>query len=193
MVRKPERALQPAERMLAYLIAAPRDSASAGAAQATIQAQGGRSDWKFGADGAPIPVSEKEAAMESIIRSVLASGEPGDDLLSYLHETHRSGFQRMVIFAPPRSGVWIDRVIEASAQLEVQVLLCLDGVQNTSAFASWMHLILQPQASLPPAVVDKKELDDCLERLYTSNVDVYIADRCSGGVISALQFQRMAS
>jgi hypothetical protein len=69
LVRQPERSLTQTTRTVAYLIAGPRDEASAAAARVALEQGALGADWLFGADGTPTPASDLPAALEAIVRS----------------------------------------------------------------------------------------------------------------------------
>ena len=193
VVRKPERALQPAERMLAYLIAAPRDSASAGAAQATIQAQGGRSDWKFGADGSSSIVTDVQQAQDLITRSAASEKQQGEQLGSFLREAQDERFQSLIIFAPPQDGSWIEHVLEQAKKINVSVVIGIDGLVPSKRFGRLRNFVFTQDVSPYSCQLQYHELIQVMTRLRVANISVQIADRRTGSIVDAVQMQKVFS
>lgn len=193
VVRQPERAFQPANRLSAYLISHESDVASAGAAWYTIQNNLLGQDWRFGLDGSSEPLSEKDKALDEIIRSSSFKGVPSDGLLQFTQAVLSEGSQRLLIFAPPSEGPWVENVIAASRLLNVQVVLGIDGLSSTGSFSRMMRYVVQPKNESSGATPSKEDLDALLFRLHKSNIKTQIADRITGNVMSAEMYQRVAS
>ncbi|MCB9656291.1 MAG: DUF58 domain-containing protein [Sandaracinaceae bacterium] len=79
LVRQPERSLTQTTRTVAYLLAGPRDEATAAAARVALEQGALGADWLFGAAGTPTPTSDLPSALAAIVRS------------GYSGDTHRSG------------------------------------------------------------------------------------------------------
>ena len=104
MVRMPERAVSPAEKTLAYLVAAPGDEPAAGIACAAIE-----NDLKIGpdyllhADGATACTRNVPEAVDQVVRSVNARSEGGTRLESLLVDGENQGIQACLMFVPPQA------------------------------------------------------------------------------------------
>jgi hypothetical protein len=191
VVRNPEKALQPAERILAYLISSNRDSASAGAAQATINAQGSRADWKFGADGSGSIVEDVQQATDLITRSADAKTNQGELLAEFIHGAHDERFQSLIVFGPPEEGEWIDRVIMQRTKINISVVIGIDGFLPTKRFARMNTFLFKEEERPYRCVLSHDSLIRILSRLQAANIRVQIADRNTGSLVSAEQLQRV--
>lgn len=193
VVRQPERAFQPANRLSLFLISHPADVAAAGAAWYTIQNNLLGADWRFGVDGSEDFTCERDAALDEIIRSTSFKGVSGDGLLSFAQNVLREGAQRVLVFAPPVGGPWVEKVKAAKALVNVQVVIGIDGLEQSTVFSSWMHYVLEDKPKHSAATVDRKSLDALLHQLHQSGIETQLADRQSGQVMSSLLYQRMVS
>lgn len=68
-VRVPERAIDPSDRTVAYLLSGPGDEAAAAAARVMLESGRLGPDWLFAADGSPEPTDQVESALAAIARS----------------------------------------------------------------------------------------------------------------------------
>ena len=191
VVRNPEKSLQPAERILAYLIASDRDSAAAGAAQATINAQGSRDDWKFGADGSLSIVTDRQQATDLITRSVDAEEKQGAHIETFIREAQDERFQSLIVFAPPEEGEWVDRVIKIRNKIQISIVIGIDSVETKKRFHRMQKLVFIQEDSAYECVLSKDFFANVVQRLQLSNIDVQIADRSSGMIVDADHMKRM--
>ncbi|MEC7983653.1 MAG: DUF58 domain-containing protein [Myxococcota bacterium] len=193
VVRKPEKALQPADRVLAYLISAKDDAAAAGAVTATISGQTLGRDWKLGTDGFPAAVQDREEAKNIIIKSAQASPGQAADLSAFIDDASDSLYQNLLVFAPPSQGNWIDRVIEQSRRINISVIIALDGIQGTRALGSWRRYLFSEEHNPYSCTADKEQLKPIVEKLQAAGIAVKVADRQSGAVIDSTLLYQVAS
>ena len=191
VVRNPERALKPAERILAYLISSARDSASAGAAQATINSHGLGRDWKFGADGSKSAVEEIQQATDLITRSADVESNQGSDLASFVKGAVDERFHSLVVFAPPETGPWISRVIEQCQRVSVMVVIGIDGFVVRARFSRLKAFAFRADSNPYSSISDYRSIHQIITTLQAANVQVQIADRKSGAIVDAHQFIRV--
>ena len=191
VVRRPEKALQPAERVLAYLITSPKDSACAGAAQATIKAQSLGRSWRFGADGSKEIVEDKGKATDLITRSANSEDQEGENLNGFIREASDDQFRSLIVFAPPHLGGWVDRVIEASHSVKLMVVIGIDGFIKPKNFARLKNFIIAREDSPYSCVLNKETLYEVLKKLHEANIDVQIADRQTGHVADSHSIQKV--
>lgn len=191
VVRNPEKSLQPAERILAYLIVSDRDSAAAGVAQATINSQGSLDDWKFGADGSSSIVSDRQQATDLITRSADAEDRQGLKIEQFVREAQDDRFQSLIVFAPPENGDWVERVITIGNKIKISVVIGIDSIELKKRFHV-MHKMLFIQEENPYAcILSKTFFADVVQRLQQSNIDVQIADRSTGSIVEADHMKRV--
>lgn len=141
VVRAPEQAISPARRTAAYLIIGEGDEAAAGAARAAIESGSLGVGWVLGADGVEETATTVDEALDVLALSGRAPPEAGGSGLAAFVKRHAAeASTRLVIFAPPSSGPWLDRAAaaikarargrERSPQSEknCQVFVCIDGL-----------------------------------------------------------------
>ena len=97
-----------------------------------------------------------------------------------------------LVFAPPEDGEWVERVVRASANAKIEVIIALDGIRDASAWGQWSRFLLRSESD-GSSLVGHRELGALLARLHAAGIDVRIADRGTGAVVSALYFSRLAS
>ena len=193
VVRQPERAFQPANRLSLFLISHPADVAAAGAAWFTIQNNLLGAEWRFGVDGSDDFTCEREVALDEIIRSTTHQGVSGDGLLPFAQNVLREGAQRVLVFAPPVFGPWVEKVVSAKSLVNVQVVIGIDGLTQSTVFSSWMQYVLEEGPKTSKATVERRALDALLQKLHQAGIETQLADRQSGQVMSSLLYQRMVS
>lgn len=125
-VRMPERALEPAPRVCAYLPAGPQDEPPARLARTLLESGRLGPGWRFGADGAG-SAETLEEALDALAAS--GSGEPPSGLAAFLREAAADGFGTCLVLAPGRPGPWEAPVAAAlaGAPLQAHLVLALDG------------------------------------------------------------------
>jgi hypothetical protein len=172
VVRTPERAFEPAEQTVAYLIAGPGDDAAAGAARAALERGELGAGVALGADGAGWSTDPLQH-LDTVLRSHV-----GASSLSELIDATNP--RRLVVFAPGSPGPWLDRLAaSAPPDLELVVVLGVDGLSRPAT----PHRLLLPE---PAQGITAADLTATLRRL---GGDVRIADRVVGKVHSARQLR----
>lgn len=136
VVRTPETAISPQQRVVAWLVTSPTDEPAAGAARAAIDAGALGDDWVLGVDGVDADVRDRARAHDALARS--ASGDPGAGavgLARFLDEHRRVAGGRAVVFVPPTPGAWLDRAVAAAtaAPRQVGFVIATDGIDRTEA------------------------------------------------------------
>lgn len=181
-VRLPERSVDQARRMVAYLVAAEDDEAAAAVARVALE-QGALGDhWTFGADGTEEPAVRLEDALVAIARSGSIDPEtltPGAGLSTFLGRVGGVGEAHCVIFAPARPGPWLDGTLAAARAFRgaVTFLLGTDGVDRGAVEPWWRRLLLEPP---PREGVPAEALNTTLRTLVSSGVAARVVDRRSG-------------
>lgn len=184
MVRVPERALTRARRTVAYLVAGPDDDASAAAARVAVEGDAFGGEWVFGADGDDAGARTIEDALRLIVRSSAARQRGGRGLPAFIDRAERSGPAALVVFAPPRPGPWLDRVVSVARRRPrgMRVVIGVDGLTQ-GARPSWWKRLLTMQK--PIRGVPNAELDEVLRPLVAARCEVLIFDRPSGRQLGA--------
>jgi hypothetical protein len=135
MVRTPERAIAPSIRIVAYLIAAEGDEPPAAAARVAIDSGLLGDGWTFSADGANHPAEDPESALALVIGSRSARGTDqgnGAGLMPFLDAATESEPARIVLFAPARTGPWLERAALAAKKYgtSMSVVIATDAVRD---------------------------------------------------------------
>lgn len=184
VVRVPERALSPAHRTVAYLVAGGEDEASAAAARVAVESGALGGEWVFGADGSEGETSSVEEALEMIVRSASAASDGAAGLAAFLDRVERRGPASAVVFVPPTPGGWLDRVGAALARraLRSRVVVATDGVSTAARAPWWRTLLLDAPAE---AGTSSRSLSAVLRRLHALRCEVIHVDRVSGRRLSA--------
>jgi uncharacterized protein (DUF58 family) len=192
LVRQPERSLTQTTRTVAYLIAGPRDEASAAAARVALEQGALGEGWLFGADGTPASESELPAALDAIVRSgdvraqaALRPDEPLGRLEAFVEEAERQGPARIVVFVPPTSDGWVSSLsslleLAATRPGRVQVVIGVDGVARRAPRPMALRLL---RAAASPRTDDLGALDALRSTLRSAGVESVVVDRRSGQVL----------
>ena len=179
MVRVPERALTRARRTVAYLVTGDDDDATAAAARVAVEGDAFGGEWVFGADGADRDATSVAEAVQLIVRSSDARARGGAGLAGFVDRAERSGPAALVVFAPPRPGPWLERVIAVAKRRPrgMRVVIGVDGLAADERVSWWRRLLVLRR---PPAGVPQSALDEVLRPLAGARCDVLIFDRPTG-------------
>ncbi len=192
MVRTPERAYQPAKRMLAFLIVSKEDEVAAGLATVVLQGDLLGKDWYFGVDGVKHPVSEREVAISTVIQSGSSQEQQAENLSSFLLQAREDG-STLLVFAPARPGPWIQKVLDVSRTLPVRVFVGINGLLNKGQWGQRLEVLFLPEPVRIPTRVHNSEVNEIIQAFHSSSATVYIVDQQSGELFSATHFKSVAS
>lgn len=192
VVRMPERALAPAQRVAAYLIAGPADEASAAAARVALEEQALGADFRFAADGAPTPTRELAAALTAVRRSGAARAAPAAQLSAFVQALDREGPSSLVLFVPAERGPWVDTIgqLLARERRTARIVIGVDGITQRPA-ASWLErMTLSPSAATEVPLLSLRDLIASYRRY---GCEVVVVDRRSGRVLGEAHLARSSS
>ncbi|MEO0325115.1 MAG: DUF58 domain-containing protein [Myxococcota bacterium] len=185
VVRLPERALSPARRQVAYLVAGSGDEASAAAARVAVRGGALGDDWAFGAAGTPGLLTEPEAALLAIVRSGSeeAREEAGAGLRAFLAEADRRGPPNALVFVPPEPGPWLEAVCAelATRRGRARAVVAIDGQRRTLRRGGRLRRLLTTPAAASGA--DPERLADVRRALAAAGTPVTLVDRSTGRVL----------
>ena len=191
MVRTPERAVSPARRTLACLLAGAGDEPTAAAARAAVETGALGRDWALAADGTPGLESSPAGAVEAICRS--RGARPGEALERFFAEVARSPGARVVLFVPGRPGPWIERVgphlRKHGRTHALDVVIGVDTLSHDAARGWLARVLLRPEAAAPPA----RELEHVLGRLSAVGASAIVLSRTSGRAFRRLPHKAPAA
>lgn len=190
LVRVPERAREPEHRWAAFLVGSSWDEASAAWAYLAVQRGLLGEHWSFGADGWAEPTREREQALNRILN--VSHGAAGD-LSAFLDAEESGAGLRLVVFGPPVSGPWLDRVAEARARCgAVTLLIAHDGIRPpVSRTYRWMRAPAPIEAGrVHPA---PSQVAQVVQRAESSGVSVFVLNRREGRAEVAPAGERFAA
>ncbi len=178
-VRVPERALEPAPRLCAYLPANPWDEPPARLARTLLERGLLGPGWRFGADGAE-DAGDLDRALEALARSGSEGGTGG--LPAFLERARRDGFGACLLLLPGQDGPWVGPVEAAlaAAPLDVHVVFALDGWREPPPPA-WRRVFLLPEGPEGALPADVLAL---MGRLVPPHRDATLVDTRSGAVLN---------
>ena len=168
VVRTPEKAFEPIQRLLAYLIVHPSDGSAAALSTSVIQSNQLGENWALGVDGYQGACTEISAAVEAITASGNSTVEDGEGLEEFLSQEKEAS--SLLVFAPAKKGRWIDAVIQASSKIPVQVCVVGKAPPKQSPFGT---LLFNPEM---PATdqLDSAAVLDIMNRLEPSGITLSI-------------------
>jgi len=179
MVRMPERALTRARRTVSYLVAGPRDEASAAAARVAVESGVLGSEWVFGADGTAGEASDAHEASSAIVRSIEARADGGVALEGFVARAERTGPASLVLFVPPVPGPWLARALAVAKRRgnRTRVVVATDGIDAAPPRPRWWRFFVRT------ARVDRttaRDLDEVVRAFASLRCEVVVLDRVSG-------------
>jgi len=187
VVRKPERALTRARRVVSYLVAGPGDEASAGAARVAIERvlSSGElgAEWIFGADGSQGEARDVTGALERVVRSAdvrASEGGGAAGLSTFVARAEEKGPASLVLFVPAEPGPWVERaiaVLRARASRS-KVVIGVDGVELRPPRAFWARALFRAPA--PARASSAEALEEVVQRLKGHCSEIVVVDRSSG-------------
>lgn len=192
MVKMPERALSRARRTVAYLVSGPDDEASAAAARVAIEGAAFGSEWVFGADGSEGEATTVADSVERIVRSAEAKDEGARSFRAFVERAERTGPSSLIVFAPPRPGPWLERVmlVLRSRGRRARVVIGVDGIDASPPRSLWARIAMR---------VEKREgtpmgeLDSVLHTLASLRCEVVVIDRKTGRKLGDVHRNRARS
>jgi hypothetical protein len=177
MVRVPERALSPARRTSAFLLAGPDDDASAALARLALEKNLLGSEWRFATDREPAGTSRRAQALEWVVGSAGAHELAGSGLHAFVDADRARGPQRLLVFAPPVPGPWLEPLVQLARVHAVQVLVGVDGLSASAARPLWQRLLSEPVGASGTPL---EPLHALLDELGRRKLPVTVIDRGSG-------------
>jgi hypothetical protein len=180
VVRMPERSLDRSRRVVAYLVCGDGDEPAAAVARVALEQNALGTSWRFGADGTPGSCDSLEPALRAICRSGSRSGvELRCGLREFLRDPAVSGDTHCVVFAPARSGAWLQTALEILRERRgaLSFVIATDGIARRRQRPRWQRLLLLDEAQRgSPA----DQLAMLSAQLVRAGARVLIADRPSG-------------
>jgi hypothetical protein len=179
LVRMPERAVRPCEKMLIYFVASPGDEAAAGIARAMLEGTEPGQNYLFAADGADSPTRSSREALDQLVRSAGAWSCGGLGLERFLGRCETAGAAACLLFVPSEPGPWLGRVAEQLARHRgsCRAIVGIDGFQLPPEDWSLRQLLVSRPASAGARPVDVSQVCQVLSRC---GAEVWVIDRASG-------------
>jgi hypothetical protein len=191
VVRTPERAYQPTKKMLAYLIVSPEDQVAAGMALVALQGDLLGTEWHFGVDGSSTTISERDLAMQAVIGSGFSEETQAEGLSTFVNAVADDG-SSLLVFAPPKKGAWVNRVLEMSRRMPVSVMISAEGVLDAGILSAFKEVLFLAEDIQRPASVTHDELSELVSLFDGTGVQLSIIIQDSKTITTADQFRRSA-
>jgi hypothetical protein len=180
MVRRPERALSPAKRSAAFLVAADDDEATSAAARVAIEQRMLGRDWIFGADVDASGTSDPRRAIDLIVRSPAARDTAGALAEAFFERASRQGPVNAIVFVPPVTGPWLASIQQVARARRLHAVIATDGVDRPVTPALWRRLLFRPA---PAAHHTVRELQQVVTELSGVGCSVTVVDRVGGHIL----------
>lgn len=183
VVRTPEKAFEPVQRLLAYLIVHPADGSAAALSSAILHSNQLGDNWTFGVDGYPEGCSEVQTAQEVIVASGNSEIQDGQGLEEFVIQQQDAS--SLLIFAPATIGGWIEEVVALASRLPIQVCMVGKAPQKQST----LETVLFNPRPLSPDQMEHVVVRQVLQRLEKAGVSVNIVFP-TGMVLTSVAFMR---
>lgn len=180
MVRKPERSLEPARQVSAYLVADARDEAAAAAARLALESGALGEGWRFGADGARTVARTLGDALHAVAESGAAQGPT--QLGAFLESA--PGAEPCIVFAPAHDGPWRAAALRFAEQHgpRLSFVLGADGVARAQTRSALETIFLTREHS---AAAPDRALRALAAQLSAHGGEVRVVDRVTGTALDA--------
>ena len=183
VVRTPEKAFEPVQRLLAYLIVHPADGSAAALSSAILHSNQLGEDWTFGVDGYQGGCSEVQTALEVIVASGNSEIQDGQGLEEFV--TQQQDASSLLIFAPATDGEWVEEVVALASRLPIQVCMVGQAPQKQST----LETVLFTPRPLSPDQMEQTTVRQVIQRLEKGGVSVNIVFP-TGMVLTPVEFMR---
>jgi len=179
MVRKPERSLEPAKQVSAYLMAGARDEAAAAAARRALESGALGEGWRFGADGARAVARTLGDALHAVAESGAAVGPTR--LGAFLDSA--AGADPCIVFAPAHDGPWRAEALRVAERHgpRLSFVLGADGIARVPKRGLADLLLVAQHVS----AVQDRELRALAAQLAAHGGEVRVLDRTTGVSLDA--------
>lgn len=189
LVRVPERAVSPSDRMMIYLVAGRGDEPAAGILRTGLEGGCLGKEFIFGADenmslarGKEAFVRTQHEAIERIVRSSAARTNGGEGLGGFLEHGESQGTNACLLFVPHRPGAWLERVADAVRRGgPYRAVVGVDGMRQHVQHGL-LHRMFLSEAAGSEARTD--EVREIVKRLNAVGVEAVVIDRITGETIS---------
>jgi uncharacterized protein (DUF58 family) len=180
MVRKPERSLEPARQVSAYLVADPHDEAAAAAARLALESGALGEGWRFGADGARSVARTLGDALQAVAESGAARGP--SQLGAFLDGA--ASADPCIVFVPAHDGPWRADALRIAERHGPRLAFVLgaDGVAHTQKRSPLETLLLASERS---DAVEDRALRRLTAELAAHGGEVRVLDRATGTTLGA--------
>ena len=180
MVRRPERSLEPARQVSAYLMADPRDEAAAAAARLALESGALGEAWRFGADGASAVARTLGDALHAVAESGSARGPT--QLGAFLESA--ASADPCIVFAPAHDGPWREQALRSAEKHgpRLSFVLGADGVARAQRTSALEAIFLASERS---DAAQDRALRALAAQLSAHGGAVRVLDRATGSALDA--------
>jgi hypothetical protein len=183
VVRTPERAISPARRAFAYVVAGHGDEPAAGVARKAVETGALGASFVVGADGVPDDARTADEALELLARSGSTNAEGASGLAAFLRRAAPGPATRALVFVPAFDGPWRTQLLAAArsrSRSGLHVVVCTDGLDRTRS-----RSLVKRLAFGSPRHRDKPKLHEVealVRALAQAGAEVVLVDRARGRV-----------
>jgi uncharacterized protein (DUF58 family) len=180
MVRKPERSLEPARQVSAYLMAGARDEAAAAAARLALESGALGEGWRFGADGARGEARTLPDALQAVVASGAARG--ATQLGAFLDSA--ASADPCIVFVPAHDGPWRADALRCAERHgpRLSFVIGADGIARAAKSPALASLLLASERS---DAVEDQALRRLAAQLTAHGGAVRVLDRATGAALDA--------
>jgi hypothetical protein len=185
VVRTPERAISPARRAFAYVVAGRGDEPAAGVARKAVETGALGASFVMGADGVPDDARTEDEALELLARSGSASEatEGAAGLAAFLRRAAPAPATRALVFVPAFDGPWRTQLLAAARSRSrhgLHVVVCTDGLDRTRTRSLVKRLVVGDRKRHDQPKLH--EVEALVRALAQAGADVVLVDRARGRV-----------
>ncbi len=181
-VRIPERAVETAPRVCAYLVASSDDDPAAALARTVLETGMLGPAWRFGADGAEA-AEDIPGALEALaVSGSLSEGTPSG-LSAFLTRAAADGFGACLLFLPYREGTWAAgvRLALGASPMRIRAVAAVPGWRKGSSPRLWRRLLAKRAEETAAA---PREVWTLMRGLAFPGTRFALADVVSGDVLA---------
>ncbi|MEJ2367777.1 MAG: DUF58 domain-containing protein [Acidobacteriota bacterium] len=181
-VRIPERAVETAPKVCAYLAVSPHDEPSASLARTVLERDLLGPEWRFGADGAE-DAGDLPSALEALALSGSRPEGAPSGFRDFLARAARDGYGACLLFLPYREGGWMDAVCAAlpDSPLRIRAVVAVPGWRREGPAPLWRRLLAK---SAPSMGASAAEVQRIVRGLAVPNLQFALADVVSGDILA---------
>jgi hypothetical protein len=170
-----------AQRVVAFLVAGPRDDATSAVARLALERGFLGSDFLFGTAEQSAGVASVAAGLTLMARSIEHRPHGARGLSHFLATAERGGPTSVILFVPPVPGPWLPATLAACRGKRATVMIGIDGLRSkTRAEGVRRALFIRHD----DGAHDASELATVVQGFRAAGCSVVVYDRPAGRVLN---------